>query len=127
MNGAVPDVTLTDAFPLLLALHEMGIELTIAETTEEVRLIVAAELDPQALSAVTEIFPPLASGVTSIEFDVDVPAHPEGSVHVYEVAPATAATENVVNEPLQTTNAPLIAEGCAGATQVSSVSACDPE
>jgi hypothetical protein len=38
--------------------------------------------DPQALLAVTEMFPPEASAVILIELVVEVPVHPEGNVHV---------------------------------------------
>ena len=48
---------------------------------------------PQALFATTEIIPPVAPAVALILLVVDVPDHPPGSVHVYEVAPLTAATE----------------------------------
>ena len=50
------------------------------------------ELVPQLLDAVTQIVPPVAPKVTEIlvvpcpEFIVE----PDGAVHVYEVAPATA-------------------------------------
>ena len=43
---------------------------------------VLAVLFPQLLFAVTEIVPPLPAVVTVILFVVEVPLHPEGSVHV---------------------------------------------
>lgn len=55
--------------------------------------IVAAELEPHALLAVHVIFPEEVPEVTLMEFVVDEPDHPDGRVHVYVVAPETAATE----------------------------------
>jgi hypothetical protein len=46
-------------------------------------------LDPQVLLAVTEIVPPLEPGIAVIDVDVELPLHPDGSVHVYEVALVT--------------------------------------
>ena len=48
-------------------------------------------LEPQELLAVTEIVPPLVPAVVVIEVVVDVPPQPEGSAHVYDVAPETGA------------------------------------
>ena len=50
-------------------------------------------LVPQELFATTAIVPPPVPAVTLIVLVMDVPLHPEGSVHVYEVAPETAETE----------------------------------
>jgi hypothetical protein len=41
------------------------------------------------LLAVTEIFPPFALAVAVIDVVVELPVHPDGNVHVYEVAPET--------------------------------------
>jgi hypothetical protein len=49
--------------------------------------------EPQLLFAVTEIVPLPPPAVAVIEMVEDVPVQPFGSVHVYEVAPATAVTE----------------------------------
>jgi len=49
-------------------------------------------LAPQALLAVTEIIPLPAPTVAVIELEVELPLHPEGSAHVYEVIPLTAVT-----------------------------------
>ena len=54
--------------------------------------VCAVEL-PQLLFAVTDIVPPVALAVALMLLVVDVPDHPLGSVHVYVVAPLTAATE----------------------------------
>jgi hypothetical protein len=54
------------------------------------KLNVLAVPEPQALFAMTEILPPVAPTVTVIETEVEVPVHPEGRAHVYEVAPVTA-------------------------------------
>jgi hypothetical protein len=40
--------------------------------------------------AVTEIVPPPEPGIVLIDVDVELPLHPDGSAHVYEVAPDTA-------------------------------------
>jgi hypothetical protein len=50
---------------------------------------------PQELFATTEIFPPVLPAVAVIDVEVEEPVHPEGRVHVYEVAPLTAAIEYV--------------------------------
>lgn len=49
-------------------------------------------LEPQALLAVTDTVPLLVPVVTEITFVVEAPVHPEGSVHVYDVAPLTGLT-----------------------------------
>ena len=52
-----------------------------------------AELLPQVLLALTEMLPLFAPTVAVIDVVVEVPVHPEGSVHVYVVAPDTAVME----------------------------------
>jgi hypothetical protein len=47
-------------------------------------------LELQELLDLTEIVPPLEPGVAVIDVDVELPLHPDGNVHVYEVAPGTA-------------------------------------
>ena len=49
-----------------------------------------ALLAPHELSAVTEIVPPVAPAVAAIDVEVELPPHPDGNDHVYEVAPGTA-------------------------------------
>lgn len=49
---------------------------------EEVTASVVAALLPQALTATTEIVPEEDPAVVVMEFVLDVPDHPEGSVHV---------------------------------------------
>jgi hypothetical protein len=48
--------------------------------------------EPQALSADTVIFPLVFPAIALIVFVVEVPVHPEGNVHVYDVAPLTGFT-----------------------------------
>ena len=55
-----------------------------------VTLKVFAVPEPHELFAVTEISPPVAPAVAVIDVVVEVPLHPDGNVHVYEVAPLTA-------------------------------------
>ena len=45
-------------------------------------------LEPHELFVVTEIVPPLTPMDAGIDVEVELPLHPEGNVHVYEVAPA---------------------------------------
>ena len=45
--------------------------------------------EPHELFAVTEIFPLLAPAVAVIEVEFELPLHPDGKIHVYEVAPET--------------------------------------
>ena len=52
--------------------------------TETLKLLLS--LDPQSLLAVTEMVPPLGPVVVVIELLVDEPVHPEGKLHVYDVA-----------------------------------------
>jgi hypothetical protein len=49
----------------------------------------------QEFTACTEIVPLAALGVTVIDVVVEVPFHPAGSVHKYEVAPLTGIAEYV--------------------------------
>jgi len=86
-----------------------------------VMVCVEADELPQTLLAVTIIFPLLALAVAAIELVVDVPLHPEGSVHVYEVAPATAATLYVLLLPEQMVVVPEIVPGVDGAEVVTAI------
>ena len=79
-----------------------------------VMVCVEADELPQTLLAVTIIFPLLALAVAAIELVVDVPLHPEGSVHVYEVAPATAGTLYDCDPPGHAVFCPSTRIGLAG-------------
>jgi hypothetical protein len=46
---------------------------------------------PQLLFAVTVILPLVELAIVVIEFVAELPLHPPGNVHVYEVAPGTDA------------------------------------
>lgn len=59
---------------------------------EIVTASVLGEDEPQESFALTVIFPPVAPAVSVIEFVVELPVHPEGNVHVYDVAPFTGET-----------------------------------
>jgi hypothetical protein len=48
---------------------------------------------PQPLFAVTETLPLFAPTIAVIEVVADVPVHPVGNVHVYDVAPVTGLIE----------------------------------
>ena len=77
---------------------------------------VCGELFPQKLSAVTEILPCPVPSVACMLLVVEVPLHPVGKVHVYEVAPLTAVTEKVLVLLAQTLSGPIIAAGVIGGT-----------
>jgi hypothetical protein len=70
---------------------------------------------PQVLLAVTDTVPLVELVVAIMLLVADVPVHPPGSDHVYEVAPLTEDTEKVSKPPLQTFVVPLIAPGVPGA------------
>jgi hypothetical protein len=44
---------------------------------------------PHEFLEATDIVPPLAPVVTDIDSEVEMPLQPDGSVHIYEVAPGT--------------------------------------
>jgi hypothetical protein len=50
----------------------------------------AGALAPHELVAATEIVPPFEPTVAVIEFEAELPLHPDGNVQVYDVAPDTA-------------------------------------
>jgi len=90
----------------------------VAGTELTVTASVAGLEFPQVLLAVTETVPPLEPATVFMVLVVDVPVQPPGSDHVYEVAPPTAATENVSSPPLQMLALPVIAPGVAGAVLI---------
>jgi hypothetical protein len=76
---------------------------------------VAAVDVPQLLDAVTVIFPAVVPIGVKIEALDDVPVQPvPGNVHIYDVAPGTAATLYVWLVPTQGAAGPVITVGCAG-------------
>lgn len=64
----------------------------VAGKAVTVTLRLEAALLEQLLLATTETVPPVALAVAVIVFEVEVPVHPAGNVHVYDVAPETNAT-----------------------------------
>ena len=79
--------------PLVAVVYdiELGGVVVIVGIDAVATLSVLIVPEPQVLFAITEITPPLAPTVTVIDVVVELPLHPEGKVHVYEVAPVTAA------------------------------------
>ena len=70
--------------------------------------------EPHELFAVTEILPLFAPGVAVIDVEAELPLHPDGNVHVYDVAPFTAVILYVWEAPWHTVVLPVIAPGWAG-------------
>ena len=68
-------------------------------SADTVTLKVLAAPEPQALFAVTEILPLLAPAVAVIDVEFELPLHPDGKVHVYDVAPFTAVILYVCEAP----------------------------
>jgi hypothetical protein len=75
---------------------------------------VCGDDEPHALFAVTVISPLAVLAVALIEFDEEVPVHPDGNVHVYVVAPLTGDTEYVLTEDEQIVVFPEIVPGVEG-------------
>ena len=82
---------------------------------------------PHVLFAVTVIFPLVALAVALMLFVVDVPVQPPGNVHVYDVAPATAAIEYVFVVPEQIVAVPEIVPGVAGIVFTTTAKVCPEE
>ena len=72
---------------------------------------VLGELLAQLPFAITEIVPEAEPAVTEIELVAELPDHPEGNVHEYDVAPETGATEYACVDPEQTIVLPEIKPG----------------
>ena len=93
-------------------------------------LLVKLPLLPQILFAVTPI-EPVQEPVLIVTFAVPCPAcitQPDGTVHVYEVAPAIGLTEYVTTDNLQAVALPFIAVAFAGLSPMVSVfAALDPQ
>jgi hypothetical protein len=66
------------------------------------------------LVAVTEIVPPAAPAVAVMDVEVELPLHPDGKVHIYDVAPETADILYDCDEPSQTDVAPVMVPGWEG-------------
>ena len=58
-----------------------------------------AELVPHEFVAVTDISPLFAPTVAVIEVEVELPVHPDGNAHVYELAPSTGEILYISDEP----------------------------
>jgi hypothetical protein len=71
--------------------------------------------EPQSLFAVTVIFPDKVLAVVIIEFVIEDPVHPEGKVHVYDVAPFTGAMLYSLIPDAQMFVSPLILSEIVGA------------
>src|SRR5664280_2165276 len=97
-----PPVTVEVVVPLTLAVVTAGFE---ASTIFNV----LGTLEPQVLSAVTEMVPPVAPTVAVIEFELELPLQPDGKVQVYEVAPDTAEILYVWDDPWHKVADPVIA------------------
>ena len=81
-----------------------GIELTVTASVWNVE-------EPHELLAVTVIFPLVVPAVALILVVVELPVHPKGNVHVYDVAPETGNTEYVLEEPEQIIELPVMVPG----------------
>ena len=82
-----------------------------------------AALEPQLLTAATVIFPPAAPAVAVMLLVVLVPVHPEGSVHVYDVAPVTAGVVYVWLLPAHSEVEPEMDKGWEGVVEQAAHSA----
>lgn len=70
--------------------------------------------DPHELFAITLMVPPVLPTMATIVLADEVPVHPEGRVHVYELAPATEAMLYVCTVFAHGAVAPVIFPGCSG-------------
>jgi hypothetical protein len=80
-----------------------------------------AALVPHELLAVTEIFPDVVPKVTVMDAEScpELMTAPEGTVHEYPVAPATALTEYVFCDAAQTVDDPVMDPGEDGVVEQS--------
>jgi hypothetical protein len=90
------------------------IELSAPSVGVTVMERICAEPVPQEFVAVTIKFPLFIFAVVLIIFVPEIPVHPEGVVHVYEVAPVTKVTLYVLEELSQILILPLIVPGEEG-------------
>ena len=93
------------------------LEETVGKVFTVIANVLGVEL-PQSLFAVTDIFPLVVLAITVIEDVVEVPVHPEGSVHVKEVAQGSTLTEYIFVVLAHGVVVPVIMPGCDGALEV---------
>jgi hypothetical protein len=91
VNGPWPAKEVNVSFPVV-PLH---IVLPVSDPWDLAFTVTArilGPLVPQSFFAATDMSPLTEPGVTVIELVAEVPVHPPGRVHIYEVAPVIAAT-----------------------------------
>ena len=94
-----------------------GCESVVEVVTASVRAV----LFPQEFTATTDTLPDVVPTVVLIELLVEDPVHPDGNVHMYDVAPLTALTEYVTPTPWHTLVLPVMAPGCEGNVETETV------
>ena len=105
-------------------LHTLALPVIVPGVAGAVLIVtasVAADELPHVLLAVTETVPPNVFAVVLMLFVVDVPVHPPGSDHVYDVAPPTGVIEKVLLLLAQMLVLPVIVPGVAGAVLIVTV------
>ena len=88
---------------------------------------VCTEDEPQVLFALTVMFPLPEPAVVLMLVVVDVPAHPEGNVQVYDVALFTAEIVYVLAVPEHIDEFPVIIPGCDGIGFTVTLNSCGCE
>lgn len=119
-----PETVSTLSVPLHVLLLVMVTPVGATESAATLTARVLAVLFPHAFEAYTLTVPPAVPDVTVMVL-VSWPEtiiHPAGTLHVYDVAPATATTSYVRPDVLaQGAAGPVIAPGCAGTVRVAYV------